>query len=82
MHVVNHLTGRPAEVAGAGVSASLPAAGLGPIRLEAAPAGPGETVVPAARFPAAGLWTLRLDIRGGEFDQSSAEITVPIRKDT
>ncbi len=82
VHLVNHLTGRPAKVAEVGVTASLPAAGLGPIRLEAAPAGPGETVVPAARFPLAGLWTLRLDIRGGALGLSSTTVTVPIAKDT
>ncbi len=82
VHLVNHLTGRPAKAAEVGVSASLPAAGLGPTRLETAPAGPGETVVPAARFPLAGLWTLRLDIRGGPSGRSSTEVTVPIADDT
>ena len=77
VHLLDHLTGRPANVGAVAVSASLPAAGIGPMRLEAAPAGPGESVVPEARFPVAGLWTLRLDI-----GRSSANVTVPIAGDT
>jgi copper transport protein len=84
MHVylLNHLTGQPAKVAEVRLSASLPAAGLGPLRLRAVPAGPGHVLVPAATFPLAGLWTLRLDIRRGEFDQRSTTLTIPIRKDS
>jgi copper transport protein len=81
VYVLNHITGQPAKVAEVRVSASLLAAELGPIRLKAVPAGPGHVVVPKATFPLAGVWTLRLDIRRGEFDQSSTQVTVPIRKD-
>jgi copper transport protein len=82
VYLLNHLTGQPARVDEVRIGASLPAAGLGPLRLEAVPAGPGHVVVPAATFPLTGLWTLRLDIRRGEFDQVSTTLTIPIRKDT
>jgi copper transport protein len=80
VHLLNHLTGQPAKVAEVRLSASLPAAGIGALRLTAVPAGPGHVVVPEATFPLAGRWTLRLDIRRGEFDQRSAQVIVPIRK--
>ena len=82
VYLLNHLTGQPAKVAEVRVGASLPAAGLGPLRLNAVPGGPGHVVVPAATFPLAGRWILRLDIRRGEFDQRSTTVTVPIRKDS
>ena len=82
VYVLNHLTGQPAKVAEIRVGASLPAAGIGPLRLQAVPAGPGHAVVPRATFPLAGAWTLRLDIRRGEFDQTSTQVIVPIRKDS
>jgi copper transport protein len=82
VHVLNHLTGQPAKVAEIRVDASLPAAGIGPLRLQTVPAGPGHAVVPRATFPLAGRWTLRLAIRRGEFDQSSSQVIVPIRKDS
>ena len=82
IYVLNHLTGQPAKVAEIRLGASLPAAGIGPIRLQAVTAGPGHVVVPRATFPLAGAWTLRLDIRRGEFDQKSTQVTVPIRKDS
>jgi copper transport protein len=80
--LLNHLTGQPAKVDDVRVSASLPAAGVGPLRLRAARAGPGDVAIPAATFPLAGLWILRLDIRRGDFDQRSTTVTIPIRKDT
>ena len=82
VYVLNHLTGQTAKVAEIRLGASLPAAGIGPLRLQAVPAGPGHVVVPRATFPLAGAWTLRLDIRRGEFDQKSTQVIVPIRKDS
>jgi nitrogen fixation protein FixH len=82
VYVLNHLTGQPAKVAEIRLSTSLPAAGIGPLRLKAVPAGPGHVVVPRATFPLVGAWILRLDIRRGEFDQVSTQVTIPIRKDS
>jgi hypothetical protein len=64
------------------VNASLPAAGIGPLRLRAVPAGPGHAVVPRGDVSSRGRWTLRLDIRRGEFDEESTQVIVPIRKDS
>ena len=80
--LLNHLTGQAAKVAEVRVSASLPAAGVGPLRLRAAPAGPSDFAIRAATFPLAGLWILRLDIRRGDFDQRTTTVTIPIGKDT
>jgi copper transport protein len=82
VYVLNHLTGQPATVAEIRVSTWLPAAGIGPLRLKAVPAGAGHVVVPRATFPLVGAWILRLDIRRGAFDQVSTQVTVPIRKDS
>ncbi len=81
LHLLDHSTGQPANVDEVRVGASLPAAGVGPIRLRAAPVGPGEAVVPAATFPLSGDWRLRIDVRHGDFDEWSTKLTVPIGKD-
>jgi copper transport protein len=82
LHLLDHSTGQPAVVDEVRVAASLPAASLGPLRLRAVPAGPGQAVVTAATFPLVGDWRLRVDVRKGEFDQWSTTVTTPIRKDT
>jgi copper transport protein len=82
LYLLDHSTGQPAQVDEVRVAALLPAAGVGPLRLQAVPAGPGHAVVPAATFPLVGDWRLRVDVRKGEFDQWSSTVTIPIRKDT
>jgi copper transport protein len=82
LYLLDHSTGQPAQVDEVRVAASLPAAGVGPLRLQAVPAGPGHAVVPAATFPLVGDWRLRVDVRKGEFDQWTTTVTIPIRKDT
>jgi copper transport protein len=82
LYLLDHSTGQPAQVDEIRVAASLPAAGIGPIRLQATPAGPGHAVVTAATFPLVGDWRLRVDVRKGEFDQWSTTVTIPIRRDT
>jgi copper transport protein len=82
LYLLDHSTGQPANVDEIDVSASLPAAGVGPLRLEAVPAGPGHAIVTGATFPLVGDWRLRVDVRRGDFDQWSTTSTVPIRKDT
>jgi copper transport protein len=82
LYLLDHTTGQPAQVDEVRVSASLPAAAVGPIRLQATPAGPGHAVVTAATFPLVGNWRLRVDVRKGDFDQWSTTVTIPIRKDT
>jgi copper transport protein len=75
-------SGQPAAVDEARVSASLPSASIGRLRMTPVVAGPGHFVVPKASFPFAGLWRLRVDVREGDFDQWTVELQIPIRKDT
>jgi copper transport protein len=82
LYLLDRSTGQPSRVDEVRVAASLPAAGVGPIRLQATPAGPGHAVVTAATFPLVGDWRLRVDVRKGEFDQWTTTVTTPIRKDT
>ncbi len=73
--------GRPAEVAEARLGASLPAAGIGPLRLRTSRAGPGHFVVPAAQLPIGGGWRLQVQVRRGEFDEWLTTVSIPIGKD-
>ena len=82
VYVLDPANGQPAPVAEIAVSATLPSAGVGPLRFEATPAGPGHVVVPAAEFPLGGDWDLSIvDVRRGEFQESSSINRVTIRKD-
>ena len=69
------------EVDEIAVSATLAEPDVGPLPLEATPAGPGHVVVTAAELPLAGDWTFELAVRRGEFDEWTATIDIPIRKD-
>ena len=82
LYLLNRSTGQPVNVDETRVSASLPAAGIGPLRFTATPAGPGHAIVTAASFPLAGTWRLLVEVRKGDFDQWSTTLTIPIRKDT
>jgi copper transport protein len=82
LYLLDKSTGQPAQIDEARVAASLPSAGIGPLRLRTTPAGPGHAIVTAARLPLVGSWRLRVDVRRGQFDQWSTTLTIPIRKDT
>ena len=75
------MTGRPATVAEARVSATLPSRQLGPLRFRALRAGPGHYLVDDANLALAGEWRLRVDLRIGEFDAQAASVSVPIREE-
>jgi copper transport protein len=75
-------TGALAPVDEIGVSATFPAAAIGPLRFEATSAGPGHGIVTAADLPLAGRWLLQLDVRKGEFEEWSSTVQIPIRKDS
>jgi copper transport protein len=75
-------SGQPTDVDEATVSATLASRRIGPIRLEAHPAGPGHFVVHGAQLALAGDWQLRVDVRRGEFNAKAATVSVPIRKET
>jgi copper transport protein len=74
-------TGQPATVDEITVSARLPAANIGPLRMETTTAGPGHAVVTAAELPLAGTWRLELSVRHGEFDSWSTSIDITIGKE-
>jgi copper transport protein len=75
-------SGQPANGAEAHVFASLPSAALGPIRFQAAIAGPGHFVINEARLPIPGRWSFQIEIRFGSFDQYDTTIVIPIAKGT
>ena len=81
VYVLDTGNGDPARVAEIAVSARLPSAGIGPLRFQSVPAGPGHVVVPAAEFPLPGAWNVRVDVRRGEFEESSSDSRVTIRRD-
>ncbi len=80
LYILNRTTGQPAAVSEANVSATLPAASIGPLRFESTKAGPGHYIASGATFPIPGAWTLRVAVRRGEFDEWSTTVQTPIRK--
>jgi copper transport protein len=74
--------GQPTDVDEAAVSATLASRQIGPLRLEAHPAGPGHYIVHGAQLALAGDWQLRVEVRRGEFNATAATVSVPIRKDS
>ncbi len=74
-------SGQPTDVDEATVSATLASRQIGPIRMEAHPAGPGHFVVHGAQLALAGDWQLRVEVRRGEFNAKAATVSVPIRKE-
>jgi copper transport protein len=71
-------SGQPASVAEASVQASLPSAGVGPLRLKAFSGGPGHFIVSRAQLPIAGSWQLKIIVRRGEFDEWEVSLPIPI----
>ena len=63
------------------VSATLPAADLGPLSLQPLPAGPGHYVITAADLPVAGEWQIHVGARVGDFDQYDTTIDIPVKAD-
>jgi len=82
VYLLDSSTGQPAQVAEMIVTASLPAAGVGPLHFHAVPAGPGHGLVTGANLALAGTWRFGVYVRRGEFDQWNTTLTIPIRKDT
>jgi copper transport protein len=72
-------SGQPTDIDEATVSATLASRQIGPIRMEAHPAGPGHFIVHGAQLALAGDWQLRVEVRRGEFKATAATISVPIR---
>ena len=77
MSLASHLIALTGLAASA-VSASLPAADLGPLELEVVPAGPNHVVGVDVDLPVAGLWTFDVTARFGEFDQVVFTVQIPV----
>ena len=61
------------------VTAALPVKAIGPLRLDARPAGPGHWVVAGAPLAPAGAWRVTVTNRVTEFDEYEAKVEVPVR---
>jgi len=60
------------------VQASLPSKGIGPLTLDASPAGPGHYVIPTAELIPGGTWDIQLTDRVSEFNEYLQTVKVPI----
>jgi copper transport protein len=60
------------------VQASLPGKGIGPLALNAEPAGPGHYVIPTAELVPGGTWHVQFTDRVSEFDEYLQTVKVPI----
>jgi len=60
-------------------TAELPAKHIGPLSLQATPAGPGHYVFNAAVLSPAGEWRIEITDRTSEFEEHSRSIEVPIQ---
>ena len=74
-------TGQLAHVDEVTLSATLPEVDIGPLEFDTTPAGHGHAVA-VAELPLPGAWRLQLDVRKGDFDQWSAVLDLPIRRDS
>ena len=60
------------------VTAGLASAQIGPIEIETFTASPNHVIADNADFPVAGLWTIEVTARYGEFDQVVFSVDVPV----
>jgi copper transport protein len=72
-------SGQPADVDELELTASLPAAGVGPLPLRVSRLAPGHYAALGAQLALAGTWRLDVTARRGEFDQIRAAVGVPIQ---
>jgi copper transport protein len=73
--------GRPADVAEADLSVTLPSREIGPLRFAARRLAPGHYAVYGANLALPGDWQLRLDARRGEFQALETTLSIPVRED-
>jgi copper transport protein len=74
-------SGQPVDLADVRLAASLPDAGIGPVRHEARRVAPGRYTATAVPFSIPGDWELRVEARRGEFEALTGKVSVPIRKE-
>ncbi|MEP1122783.1 MAG: copper resistance protein CopC [Ilumatobacter sp.] len=60
------------------VTADLESEQIGPIEIETYPTSPNHVIADDADFPVAGLWTIEITARYGEFDQVVFNVDVPV----
>ena len=60
------------------VTAELASDRIGPIEIETFPASPNHVIADDADFPVAGLWTIEVTARYGDFDQVVFNVDVPV----
>ncbi len=60
------------------VTAELESEQIGPIEIETFPASPNHVIADDADFPVAGLWTIEVTARYGDFDQVVFNVDVPV----
>jgi copper transport protein len=58
--------------------AELPSKGIGPLPLQATPAGPGHYILSAADLSPGGTWEIQITDRVSEFEEFSRSVKVPI----
>ncbi len=58
--------------------ASLPAKGIGPLPLQATPAGPGHYILSSAVLSPGGTWEIQITDRVSEFEEYARTVKVPI----
>jgi copper transport protein len=73
-------SGFPANVDDAKLSATLPSAGLGPLRIPLTKIVPSHYTTSAGVFPQPGDWQVTFEIRRGAFQSFTQTVTVPIRE--
>jgi copper transport protein len=72
--------GVPANTADATLSATLPSANLGPLRIRLQRIVPSHYTISGAVFPQPGDWQVTIEARRGQFESLTQTITVPIRE--
>ncbi|MBD0291568.1 MAG: copper resistance D family protein, partial [Thermoleophilia bacterium] len=78
-------SGKPAELEGVKVAATLPARNIGPLDFEARPShehGHGAWAITGADLPIPGEWELRIEARRGEFELLTETVNVEIKEES
>jgi copper transport protein len=73
-------SGFPANVDDAKLSATLPSAGLGPLRIPLTKIVASHYTTSAGVFPQPGDWQVTIEVRRGAFQSFTQTVTVPIRE--
>jgi copper transport protein len=80
LYFLHPKSGFPANLADATLSATLPSANLGPLRIPLTRIVPSHYTTSTAVFPQPGDWQLTIEARRGQFESLTQTVTVPIRE--